>query len=376
MMDVYDTRGNRKMSFISMEFFFLVVFTMILYYIPLFQKLQVFILVIASLIFYGWDQYRLIPLLMFTVFVTYFSMCGAIRGSKVFVTVGIISNLLILFFFKYKFLIFPSIADLLTDSDTVNFLLHLPLPIGISFFVFHNISLIVDSFKSGQYRDRPSAMQLVLYIIFFPQLVSGPITKASSFMPQIEPKFIYNVPWVQVGKLLITGLFFKLFCANNLAQATALMAPGFSSGLGGGDKLFMLFVYSFQIYADFFGYSTLALGLALLFGYRLPVNFQLPYIATSFSDFWNRWHISLSKWLKHYLYIPLGGNRISASRTYLHLLTVMVLGGLWHGAALSFAVWGFAHGALLAVERFVEQIIQRYFSKYHFNLYVSPMSFR
>jgi alginate O-acetyltransferase complex protein AlgI len=355
------------MSFISFEFLALVVLTFGLYYLRPLRRLQVVTLVTASLVFYAWDQWRLLPLLMLTVAGTYFSMCGAIRGSRTHAILGVVGNLLMLCFFKYKFLVLPDPANLYTGSDIMDYLLRLPLPIGISFFVFHNISLIVDYFRYGQDRERPTATQVLLYILFFPQLVSGPITRAVSFLPQIEPKSIENVPWIQAGQLLIVGIFFKLFCANNLAQITAAMAPEVSLNLGGGDKLFLLFVYSFQIYADFFGYSIIALGLALLFGYRLPVNFRLPYTASSFSNFWTRWHISLSMWLRQYLYVPLGGNRISPVRTYINLLIVMVLGGLWHGAAISYAVWGLAHGALLAIERFGAQTINSYAPDYRFN---------
>jgi alginate O-acetyltransferase complex protein AlgI len=355
------------MSFISFEFLILVALTLVLYYLRPLRPFQVITLVASSLVFYAWDQWRLLPLLLLAVAVTYVSMSGAIRGSRSLAVMGVVSNLLMLCFFKYKFLVFPDPANLHTGNDVLDLLLRLPLPIGISFFVFHNISLIVDYFKYGQEREKPTAAQVLLYIIFFPQLVSGPITRAISFLPQIESKFIKDVPWIQAVQLLITGLFFKLFCANNLAQITAQMAPEFSSNLAGGDKIFLLFVYSFQIYADFFGYSTIALGLALLFGYRLPVNFKLPYTASSFSDFWNRWHISLSMWLRQYLYIPLGGNRVSPVNTYRNLLIVMVLGGLWHGAALSYAVWGFAHGAFLAVERLGAQTMERYAPGYRFN---------
>lgn len=356
------------MPFISIEFLALVVLTFTCYYFHSLRKLQVAILVAASLIFYAWDQWRLLPLLVLAVVVTYFSMGGAIRGNRTLATLGVVSNLLILCFFKYKFLIAPNPANLHSGSDVLDLLMRLPLPIGISFFVFHNISLIVDYFKYGRDREKPTAIQVMLYILFFPQLVSGPITRAISFIPQIELKLFKNVPWIQAGQLLVAGLFFKLFCANNLAQITALMAPDFSPNSGGGDKLFLLFTYSFQIYADFYGYSTIALGLALLFGYRLPINFRLPYTSSSFSDFWNRWHISLSMWLRQYLYIPLGGNRISPVRTYINLLIVMVLGGLWHGASLSYAVWGFAHGALLVVERYGAQTIERHVPGYQFNL--------
>jgi alginate O-acetyltransferase complex protein AlgI len=358
------------MSFISIEFVALAVLTFGLYYLYPLRRLQVVTLVAASMVFYAWDQWRLLPLLMLTVAVTYFSMRGAIRGNRTVATLGVMGNLLLLCFFKYKFLVIPDPTNLRTASDSLDFLLHLPLPTGISFFVFHNISLIIDYFKYGQDGERPTTTQVLLYILFFPKLVSGPIIRAISFLPQIELKYFKDIPWVQAGQLLITGLFFKLFCANNLAQITSLMAPEVSSNsvaAGGGDKLFMLFVYSFQIYADFFGYTSIALGLALLFGYQLPVNFRLPYTAGSFSDFWNRWHISLLMWLRHYLYIPLGGNRISPVRTYINLMIVMILCGLWHGAALSYAVWGVAHGALLAIERYGAQILERYAPGYHFN---------
>ncbi len=352
------------MSFISLDFLFFVLATLFLYYLPRLRTAQMSILVIASLIFYGWDQWRLIPLLALTVIITYYALIGAIASNKFWAVAGIAANLSILAFFKYKFLFFSNIAFVHTSSTLIDYILHLPLPIGISFFVFHNISLIVDYYKFGKERDRPSFLQVTLYIIFFPQLVSGPITRAASFIPQIEEKYFKDIPWAQAVRFVITGLFFKLFCANNLAQITARMAPELSSSFAGGDKFFLLITYSFQIYADFFGYSMIALGLALLFGYRLPVNFRLPYTARSFSDFWTRWHISLSTWLKQYLYIPLGGNRISPTRTYLNLIIVMVLGGLWHGAAMSYAVWGLAHGALLAFERLGVNLLQKYAPRY------------
>jgi alginate O-acetyltransferase complex protein AlgI len=357
------------MSFISLEFLLLVALTFFLYYSRPLRALQVITLIVASLVFYAYDQWKLLPLLVLTVAITYYSMLGAIKGNRTLATLGVASNIFILAFFKYKFLVVSNPANLNTGTEILDFLIRLPLPIGISFFVFHNISLIVDYFKYGQKSKTPTINQILLYIFFFPQLVSGPITRAKSFLPQIKPKFIKDVPWIQVGRLLITGLFFKLFCANNLAQITAQMAPELASALGGGDKLFLLFVYSFQIYSDFFGYSTIALGLALLFGYRLPVNFKQPYTSASFSDFWNRWHISLSMWLRQYLYIPLGGNRISHARTYVNLLIVMILGGLWHGAALSYAAWGLAHGTLLAIERYFGQVIDTYAPGFRFGLF-------
>jgi alginate O-acetyltransferase complex protein AlgI len=146
-------------------------------------------------------------------------------------------------------------------------------------------------------------------------------------------------------------LFFKLYVANNLNQMTAYMDFPLYETLETPDRWLLVFLYSYQIYADFFGYSGIAIGLALLFGYRLPINFDLPYISASFSEFWTRWHISLSNWLRTYLYVPLGGNRHGAFRTYLNLMVVMGLGGLWHGAGLSYLMWGLLHGSLLVIER-------------------------
>jgi alginate O-acetyltransferase complex protein AlgI len=345
------------MSFISAEFAALVAITFVFYYAAPLHRVQVPILVVASLVFYAWDQWRLLPLLLFAATVTYFSMRLGALGSRRGAICGIVANLVILAFFKYKFLFLGATGSTITGLSYADALLMLPLPIGISFFVFHDISLIADCFKSKTQRPIPRFADVIIYIMFFPQLVSGPITRAASFLPQISRKYLADVPLLQCAELIVIGLFFKLFCANNLAQATALISAEHAWHLRGGDKLILLFAYSFQIYADFFGYSTIALGLALLFGYRLPVNFRLPYTAASFSDFWKRGHISLSMWLRQYLYVPLGGSRSGRFRTYLNLMIVMGLGGLWHGAALSFGVWGLAHGLLLTTERAANDLL-------------------
>jgi alginate O-acetyltransferase complex protein AlgI len=244
---------------------------------------------------------------------------------------------------------FEPAASSLSGTVAIDFLLRLPLPIGISFFVFHNISLLIDLTKRGG--PAPTLTDVLLYIIFFPQLVSGPITRAENFLPQITPKFIADVAFVDAAKWIVSGYFFKLFVANNLNEITTNMEYPLFENLTATNRWICLFLYSYQIYADFFGYSAVAIGLGLLFGYRLPVNFNLPYIATSFSDFWTRWHISLSTWLRIYLYIPLGGNRLGLFRTYRNLIIVMGLGGLWHGAAISYLVWGLLHGLFLVAER-------------------------
>jgi alginate O-acetyltransferase complex protein AlgI len=287
-------------------------------------------------------------LLAVAVLGTYLFLGLALDARRIWLPAGIIFNLGLLTFFKYKFLVIDT-ATSFTGWATVDFLLQLPLPIGISFFVFHNISLLVDLTRRGG--PAPSLTDVFLYIIFFPQLVSGPITRAENFLPQISPKFIADVPFVEAAKWIISGYFFKLFVANNLNQLTTNMEFPNYQLLWIGDRWICVFLYSYQIYADFFGYSAIAIGLALLFGYRLPINFNLPYLSHSFAEFWTRWHISLSTWLRTYLYIPLGGNRLGKARTYVNLMIVMGLGGLWHGAAFSYLTWGLLHGLFLVIER-------------------------
>ena len=341
------------MSFTSPVFALFVAVVFVLYYALPYRGWQTSLLVVASIYFYASDQIQLLPVLLVAVIITYVTMRAAAAGQVAMAAAGIVANLLLLAFFKYKFLVIDPEQWKAGEAGWINYLMLLPLPIGISFFVFHNISAIADYYRFRKERQLPTLTELTLYILFFPQLVSGPITRAASFFPQIRRMVLADVPFLQAGKLLVLGYFMKLYVANNLNEFTAWMAPGTMGRLGGGDRVLMVFLYSCQIYADFFGYSTIALGLALLFGYRLPVNFKLPYTAHSFSDFWNRWHISLSSWLRVYLYIPLGGNRISPLRTYLNLMIVMGLGGLWHGASWNYLLWGLAHGVFLAGERFL-----------------------
>lgn len=337
------------MSFTSWQFAAFTVLVLGLYYLPAFRSAQVYLLVLASLFFYGYGQVELLPMLAVTVFGTYAFLILSFRNRAVWLPVGIAFNLAILAFFKYKFFFIDPSASYLSDNAAIDFLLRLPLPVGISFFVFHNISLLVDLTKRT---DRaPGLTETFLYIIFFPQLVSGPITRAENFMPQIKPKLISDVPFVEAAKWILSGYFFKLYVANNLNEMTVYMDYPAYEIVKTADKWLLVFLYSYQIYADFFGYSAIAIGLALLFGYRLPINFDLPYISASFSEFWTRWHISLSHWLRTYLYIPLGGNRHGPGRTYLNLMIVMGLGGLWHGAGPSYLVWGLMHGVLLVIER-------------------------
>jgi alginate O-acetyltransferase complex protein AlgI len=337
------------MTFTSWQFGVFVAIVFAAYYLPALRGFQVPLLVFASLFFYGYGQPELLVLLAVAVFGTYLFLVLALRDRRLWLPVGIVFNLALLAFFKYKLLFLDPATPQLSDFAPLDFLLKLPLPIGISFFVFHNISLLVDLTK--QKSAPPTLAGVFLYIIFFPQLVSGPITRAEMFMPQIKPKYLVDIEFVEAAKWVIIGYFFKLYVANNLNEMTSYMSFPLYETLQTQDRWLLVFLYSYQIYADFFGYSAIALGLGLLFGYRLPVNFNLPYISTSFSEFWTRWHISLTTWLRTYLYIPLGGNRHGAWRTYLNLMIVMGLGGLWHGAGLSYLAWGLMHGVLLVLER-------------------------
>ena len=336
------------MTFTSWHFAVFVAVVFAAYYLPALSALQIPLLVVASLFFYGYGQPDLLPLLAVAVFGTYLFLVLALRNRRLWLPVGIVFNLALLAFFKYKFLFIDPALPAFTGTASIDFLLKLPLPIGISFFVFHNISLLVDLTRQ---KTAPPLTSVFLYIIFFPQLVSGPITRAEMFMPQIALKVWADVRFVEAAKWILTGYFFKLYVANNLNEMTAYMSFPLYETLQTQDRWLLVLLYSYQIYADFFGYSAIAIGLALLFGYRLPVNFNLPYLSASFSEFWTRWHISLSNWLRTYLYIPLGGNRRGPARTGLHLMIVMGLGGLWHGAGLSYLVWGLFHGLLLVIER-------------------------
>jgi len=233
----------------------------------------------------------------------------------------------------------------------------LALPIGISFYVFHGISLIVDKWRNWEHIKNQDplithAVKASLYLSFFPQLVAGPIILSRDFYPQLISKRFQDIPWLIACRNIIVGLFLKRVIADNLNELTLpLTNPSSYTSISQIELIAMIFGYSAQIFADFAGYSLIAIGVAKIFGINLPINFNRPYAAQSISEFWRRWHISLSTWLREYLYIPLGGNKAGLIRIYLNLLIVMALGGIWHGAAWKFAVWGLFHGVLLVIER-------------------------
>ncbi len=349
------------MLFNSFAFLFLVIVTFLLYYLPIARKYQVFILIISSFVFYSWHFPALTLLLAASILINAVLSQSVILdkpNKRKFLISGVSINLAILIFFKYSPLI--GVTFIWNDAWS-DFLIAIPLPIGISFFTFQGISLLVDAYRnragtSDQVRVLPFWKLLFntsLYISLFPQLVAGPIVKAHDFYPQIKTKYLSGIRWNYVFQHVVTGYFLKMVVADNLKDFTnELVWPTFER-FSSVELLVYLFGYSMQIFADFAGYSLIAIGISGLFGYIIPQNFNFPYVASGFSDFWKRWHISLSTFLKEYLYIPLGGNRKGRVRTYLNLMIVMALGGLWHGAAWSYMVWGTFHGFALAAERFM-----------------------
>jgi alginate O-acetyltransferase complex protein AlgI len=365
------------MLFNSIPFVILVLVTLVIYYLPLMRRHQVLVLVAASFVFYAWERPILLLLLLASILInvvtSYFIAVDKVSRQRLWAVLGVTLNLGLLLFFKYS----PLFAKTFMGGDASSighFLITLPLPIGISFFTFQGISLVVEVFRDQQHRKAGKAhteppvnvprnfmehlRNTALFKAFFPYLIAGPIVKAHEFYPQIGPKKFRDIHWEAAFRALTIGYFLKMVIADNMKDATFWIEYPFFMNDSGLALAALLFGYSMQIFADFAGYSLIAIGLGYLFGYVLPTNFNFPYISRSFSEFWTRWHISLSTWLREYLYIPLGGNRKGKLRTYLNLFIVMFLGGLWHGAAWSYAVWGTFHGTALAVERLVKNRIR------------------
>ena len=311
-------------------------------------------LLLASYAFYGFWNWTYLPLLI-GISVFAFIVSRLIQGNtsprtrKAWLVVGVIGCLAGLAYFKYTSFL---LTNLLTLWDWVAPSPRIPvtsplLPLGISFFVFHAISLLADCYR-GKVSEPVELGDALLYVAFFPQLIAGPILRASRFLPQLAVR--RNPDAIRVNRaflLIVGGLFKKVVISNMLA--TRLVEPVFSvpRSYGALDTLLAIYGYAAQIYCDFSGYTDIAIGCALLLGFRFPRNFNAPYKATSPQDFWRRWHISLSTWMRDYLYFPLGGSRRGSVRTYFNLIVTMLLAGLWHGAAWTFVAWGGLHGLLL-----------------------------
>ena len=362
------------MFFNSLHFvaFFVVVFAMVVLLRRRVPARNVFLLV-ASYYFYGCWDWRFLSLILVSTLVDY--LCGLTLNvrevdpdhppkptlrRKMILLASLVTNLGLLGFFKYcDFFITSAIEGLTALGVKTNLsTLEIILPVGISFYTFQTLSYTIDVYR-GRIRTERNLLNFALYVAFFPQLVAGPIERASRLLPQMKRPS--EITWYRLYSgfyLICWGMFKKIVIADNIAQVADTMfgrvsPSGFETVLG-------VYAFAVQIYCDFSGYSDIARGTARCMGFDLMRNFNLPYFATNPSDFWRRWHISLSTWLRDYLYIPLGGNRKGPARTYVHLMLTMILGGLWHGAGWTYAVWGLYHGILLSAHRAIQPWLKRH----------------
>ena len=312
-------------------------------------------LVFASLFFYSWWNINYLPLILLSLLFNYsigkiLNQKREIKLSKKGVLIfGVFINLALLGYYKYSDFFIENINNILNLQIP---LLHLALPLAISFFTFQQIAFLVDSYR--QETSEYNFLNYALFVTFFPQLIAGPIVHHKEMMPQFfaTKNLVKNYKNIALGLFIFSiGLFKKVVIADSFAvwadkgfdEATALnFIDAWSSSLS----------YTFQLYFDFSGYTDMAIGAALLFNIKLPINFNSPYKALNIQDFWRRWHITLSRFLKDYIYIPLGGNRKGELYTYRNLMITFLLGGIWHGAAWSFLFWGFLHGLALSIHRF------------------------
>jgi alginate O-acetyltransferase complex protein AlgI len=343
------------MNFNSWTFvvFFLVVYAMTA---PLrrYSTAHKWILLLASWYFYASWNWQYLGLILFsTVFDYWIGLRFATTmNPKRLITISVIINLGVLAFFKYANFLIASANDVAAAAGSAMHFsaIDVLLPVGISFYTFQSMSYTIDVYR-GELAPRRSLLDYALFIAFFPQLVAGPIVRASEFFHELDhPKRIPSKELAYALILIFFGMVKKVVFADSLAAA----ADPIWTDLGGSAPASVwlaIYAFAFQIYFDFSGYTDIAIGVALLFGFRFPQNFNYPYIATSLQEFWRRWHMTLSRWLRDYLYIALGGNREGPTRTQVNLMLTMLLGGLWHGASWNFVIWGGIHGIWLAIER-------------------------
>lgn len=354
------------MLFNSLEFLVFLPIVIAIYYSLSHRKQNAF-LVLASCFFYAsWDWRFLLPLL-FSTTIDYFcaNRIGALvdagaplRERKKFLYISLVTNLGLLAFFKYFNFFIDSFHDLFMafGFDLPKPTLRVILPIGISFYTFQALSYTIDVYR-GKLHTTKSFWDFFLAVLFFPHLVAGPIQRASTLIAQVvTPRKTTRDQVIDGLHLIMWGFFKKIYIADRLAPIVNQIFE--SPTATGGETVVAVVAFAFQIYCDFSGYTDIARGVAKLMGFEFMLNFNLPYFATNPPDFWRRWHISLSSWLRDYLYIALGGNRDGIYRTYRNLMLTMVLGGLWHGAAWNFVIWGFFHGAILVLHRLTLPILE------------------
>ncbi|MCR4873413.1 MAG: MBOAT family protein [Bacteroidales bacterium] len=350
------------MLFNSIEFLiFFPIVTLLFYLMP--QKWRWLLLLAASCFFYMWFIPKYIFILLITILIDYSAGIliekwkDDIPKKKACLVVSIVSTCMVLFIFKY--LNFCS-ANLVALAQHLGWshpqkILNIALPIGLSFHTFQSLSYVIEVCRGNQKAERHFGYY-ALYVMFYPQLVTGPIERPQNLLRQLHEHKELNYDNIANGlRLILFGLFLKMVVADNLAVYVDKIYEN-PFDYSSGDILLGMLFYSFQIYGDFFGYSTIALGCALAMGYSLMDNFKTPYLSGSVQEFWRRWHISLSTWFRDYLYIPLGGNRVAVPRWALNTLIVFTVCGIWHGANWTFMIWGFAYGVLLILERGLRNI--------------------
>jgi alginate O-acetyltransferase complex protein AlgI len=350
------------MIFNSFTFIAFFILMLILHNMPFSWRVKKINLLIASYIFYAAWNPPFILLLWLSTVVDYFVGRALYnqqntRKRKLLLVISLIGNLGMLCFFKYGTFLLENFTSLV-NAIGIDFHPAKPniiLPAGISFYTFTTLCYTIDMYKRKSEPVR-SLLDFSLFVTFFPHLVAGPIVRPPQLVPQFEtPRRATQQQLTQGLFLLSLGLFMKVVLADTFLASTADTVFNFKGLLSGLDAWAGVLAFSGQIFFDFAGYSTCAIGVALCLGFVLPENFRYPYAAIGFSDFWRRWHITLSAWLRDYLYIELGGNRKGELRTYFNLMITMLLGGLWHGANWTFVVWGALHGTYLCVERLLQR---------------------
>ena len=338
-------------------------------YFLLHKKLKNFWLLVCSYYFYmSWNtKYAL--LMLFSTAVTYASgiLIGKSDSSqkkKIWVAISIVINIFILFLFKYYTFMIDTINRIFSMVNLIQLpnTLNLLLPVGISFYTFQALSYTIDVYRNDVKIEK-NFIRYALFVSFFPQLVAGPIEKSKDLLKQFEEVHKFEWDNVKTGLLLIgIGVFYKLVISDRVAIAVNMVYNNVNDFTNGGGFYFIVatILFAFQIYFDFNAYSTIAKGSAKVLGYELMTNFNKPYFATSIKEFWRRWHISLSSWFKEYLYFPLGGSKKGFWRTQLNLFIVFLVSGLWHGAALTFVIWGCIHGIYQVIGNLIRKYIKEY----------------
>jgi alginate O-acetyltransferase complex protein AlgI len=347
------------MVFSNLVFLFLFLPIVIIIYFLSPTKLRNTILLLASLLFYAWGEPKYVLLMLFSVFINYlfglFVETGKTKGQKKFALVlSVIINLGILGFFKYMNFFVANVNELFNLSIEMD---PIPLPIGISFFTFQAMSYVIDVYRKDAPVQR-NFFDLSLYISLFPQLIAGPIVRYNTVADQIKKRFTSFAKFSEGIHRFVLGLAKKVLIANPLGGVADEIFALPAESLSTGTAWIGILAYTLQIYFDFSGYSDMAIGLGKMFGFDFEENFNYPYISRSISEFWRRWHISLGTWFKDYLYIPLGGNRVSTWKVYRNLLIVWTATGFWHGASWTFMAWGFYYGLIISLEKLgLEKII-------------------